>query len=189
MKKDENTSPMKRIMTLTLTVSSVLYAAFAVLYYSIQQGWMLTCAVTCGIIAYHMLIRFLSPVILHLFFHKRYNPESGWFRQKKWERALYRLLRVKSWKGGIATYDPREFSMKLHSLDEIVNNMCHAEAVHELIILLSFTSLLFAIPFGAFPVFLLTSIGAAGMDSVFVIVQRYNRPRVMQLMRHENKGE
>ena len=51
------------------------------------------------------------------------------------------------------TYDPSQFSFKRHSMKQIVLNMCHAELVHELIIVLSFTSLFFAIPFGALPVF------------------------------------
>ena len=80
------------------------------------------------------------------------------------------------------TYDPREFSLEMHSMEEIVNNMCHAEAVHKLIALLSFTSLFFVIPFGAFPVFLITAILAAAFDLTFVIIQRYNRPRVMRLI-------
>ena len=80
------------------------------------------------------------------------------------------------------TYDPREFSLEMHSMEEIVNNMCHAEAVHELIVLLSFTSLFFVIPFGAFPVFLITAILAAAFDLTFFIIQRYNRPRVMRLI-------
>ena len=52
------------------------------------------------------------------------------------------------------------------------------------LMLAAFTAflLLFAIPFGAFPVFLLTSLGAALTDAVFVIVQRYNRPRVIRLI-------
>ena len=80
------------------------------------------------------------------------------------------------------TYDPSEFSMRVHSLEEIVNNMCHAELVHELIVALSFTSLLFAIPFGSFFVFLITATMAAIFDMSFVILQRYNRPRVIRLM-------
>lgn len=39
-----------------------------------------------------------------------------------------------------------------------------------------------AIPFGAFPAFLLTSLGAELTDAAFVIVQRYNRPRVIRLI-------
>ena len=60
--------------------------------------------------------------------------------------------------------------------------MCHAELVHEVIVALSFTALLPAIPFGEFPVFLITAVLAAAFDSMFVMVQRYNRPRIVMIL-------
>ena len=60
--------------------------------------------------------------------------------------------------------------------------MCGAELVHEVIILFSFLPLLFTIPFGAFPVFLITSLLAAMYDSIFVVAQRSNRPRLVRIL-------
>ena len=88
---------------------------------------------------------------------------------------------MKAWKKSALTYDPREFSQKEHSIEEVINNMCHSEAVHELCAALAFTTLLLAVPFGAFPVFLLTAILAAGIDLAFAAIQRYNRPRLMRI--------
>lgn len=175
-------SPLPKIMLMTMLLGAAGCLFFGISYSFQKQTWQLSLAVTCGVIAYHMLIRFLSPVILQPFFHRQYDCRAWWFRQRKWESALYRILKVKKWKGKAITYDPREFSLEMHSMEEIVNNMCHAEAVHELIVVLSFTSLSFAIPFGAFPVFLITAILAASFDLTFVIIQRYNRPRVMRLI-------
>ena len=162
------------IGTLGCIVCSVLYC---------QGGlrWAYTAAIICGMTAYHMCIRFLSPVLLTAVFHRNYNPSGRWFRQRAWEPRLYRLLRVKEWKRHIIAYDPREFSLSLHTPAEIVRNMCHAEAVHTLIVFLSFTSLLFAIPFGEFGAFLITAICAAAVDLILVMVQRYNRPRMQRL--------
>ena len=67
--------------------------------------------------------------------------------------------------------------------------MCQAEIVHEIIVILSFVPLLFTIPFGAFPVFLLTSAGSALLDTVFVIIQCCNRPRIMKLARKKGTEE
>lgn len=156
-----------------------LCVLFSLLYWRYSREWMLSCTITFGVITYHMLIRFASPVILTIIFHKQYDYNWWWFRQKRWEPGLYNKIKVKKWKGRMFTYDPDEFSMKVHSLEEIVNNMCHAELVHELIIVLSFTSLFFAIPFGAFGIFLITAIAAAAFDMMFVILQRYNRPRIV----------
>ena len=71
--------------------------------------------------------------------------------------------------------------------EEIVVNMCHAELVHELIVVLSFTSLLFVIPFGSFWVFFITAVLAALLDCVFVLLQRYNRPRMVRLMEKQKQ--
>ena len=82
----------------------------------------------------------------------------------------------------MATFDPTLFDPALHSWEEIAQAMCQAELVHEIIIVLSFIPLFAAIPFGAFPVFLVTSLLSAAYDLSFVIMQRYNRPRVVKLI-------
>ena len=46
-----------------------------------------------------------------------------------------------------------------------------------------FVPILFTIWAGALPVFLITSILSAGMDLLFVALQRYNRSRVMKVIR------
>lgn len=87
------------------------------------------------------------------------------------------------------TYDPSAFDTKQHTLEDICIAMCHSELVHETIAVLSFLPLFAAIPFGAFPVFLITSLVAAAFDLSFVIVQRYNRPRVVRLIERQKKKE
>lgn len=82
----------------------------------------------------------------------------------------------------MATYDPSCFDSKIHTWDEIAQAMCQAELVHELIILFSFLPIFTAIPFGALPIFVITSVLAACFDAMFVIMQRYNRPRVLKLI-------
>ena len=87
------------------------------------------------------------------------------------------------------SYDPRQFSTDFYTLREIVENMCHAEAVHELIVVLSLVSVCFAIPFGTLPVFLITAVAAALFDSLFVLIQRYNRPRLLRLLQKTESKE
>ena len=60
--------------------------------------------------------------------------------------------------------------------------MCQAELVHEAIVLLSFLPLTMTPVFGAMTVFLLTSLAAACFDTLFVLMQRYNRPRILALL-------
>ena len=87
------------------------------------------------------------------------------------------------------TYDPSLFDPKLHSWEEIAQAMCQAELVHETIVVLSFLPLLGAIPFGSFGVFLITSVLAALYDLSFVIMQRFNRPRIMKLIAKERAAK
>lgn len=175
-------SAMPASMVTIMLVGLILCGLFGALYAAHHTGWMLTAAISAGIVAYHMLIRFIAPVILIGLLHRRYDYRSWWFRQRRWEPGLYQRLGVHRWKVGVPAWDPSQFSLEVHTFEEIAANMCHAEAVHELIMLLSFTALLFAIPFGAFWAFLITSVIAAMVDSVFVIVQRYNRPRITAIL-------
>ena len=85
------------------------------------------------------------------------------------------------------SYEPELFDPQKHTWNEIAQAMCHAELVHETIILLSFVPILFANLFGALTVFLITSFLAAAFDMIFVIMQRYNRPRVVRLMVKEKR--
>ena len=80
------------------------------------------------------------------------------------------------------TYHPASFSLQENTLEQVIDNCCVSEAVHEVIICFSFVPLVFAIWWGVFPVFLITSIVAAAFDCSFVIIQRYNRPRLIRIL-------
>ena len=80
------------------------------------------------------------------------------------------------------TYDSSFFDSKAHSWEEIAQAMCQAEIVHEVIVVLSFLPILAYIPFGALGVFIITSLLSACFDMMFVIMQRYNRPRIIKLI-------
>ncbi len=100
--------------------------------------------------------------------------------------ALYEKLQVKKWKRGMPTYDPSLFDPRLHTWGEIAQAMCQAELVHETIAVLSFLPIAAGAWFGDYPVFIITSVLAAACDTMFVIMQRYNRQRVMKLLRRES---
>lgn len=110
---------------------------------------------------------------------------KSWYQLRPIEKRLYKLFKVKKWKTNMPTYDPSCFDPELHSWDEIAQAMCQAEIVHEVIAVLSFLPLLAAIPFGEFPVFFMTSLLSACFDLCFVIIQRFNRPRVIRLIEKE----
>ena len=177
---------------LVLKASAILAAVATViltLLYQIHSlNWLLASAISTGTTCYHFAMRLaVGYIIPHLI------PTSAaatpWFRQKSFEPKLYTVLKVKEWKSHMPTYDPNSFSLRKNTLEQIVYNSCVSEIVHEVIILFSFIPLLFALLWDAFPVFLITSILAALFDSCFVVMQRYNRPRLVRILcKKEAKG-
>ena len=177
---------MKRL-SLFLALAAV---GFTAAYLHLRSGVCLTLAITFGTTAYHFIMRLLVGAAVGSGMKNRADYTSWWYRPRPWEEGFYRLLRVKSWKGRLPTYDPNAFSPRVHSWDEIAQATCQSEVVHEVIIPLSFLPLFAARWFGAFPVFLITSVCGAFLDLLFVLMQRYNRPRVVKLaQRQQAKNE
>lgn len=152
-------------------------------------GVLLTLTITLGVFAYHFVMRLLVGWTVNALFHNRMNYRAKRFAPLPFEQSLYALLRVKKWKRHIPTYDPDTFSIKDKSLEQLAMATCQAETVHLIIVFLSFLPLLLAIPFGDLPVFLLTSLLAAGVDTVFILLQRFNRPTLLRLIdRQKSRG-
>ena len=117
-------TPVRRGMQYAFAAGSAACIAFALLYRRCGWSWARAAAVTGGAVACHMALHFLAPVILALACRRQYRADSWWFRPKAWEAPLYRFLRVKAWKKSALTYDPREFSLKEHSIEEIGRASC-----------------------------------------------------------------
>lgn len=176
---------MAKGMKIIALTSVVMTAVFAVLYQIKPLGVFLTLAITAGTVAYHFLMRLLVGGAYALLVNNKVDYNKKWFRVGKTEQKLYKLLKVKGWKKHFPTYDPQAFDKEQHSWSEIAGAMCQAELVHETIILFSFLPILFSHWFGSALVFVLTSIFSALFDLTFVIIQRYNRPRVVKILNAE----
>lgn len=170
---------MKKVMFRLTFVFAIITIISIVLYKYTESVFVYSLGVTFFTFLYHFVMRLLVGLVCDKFV--KTNPESKWFNQRPFEKKLYKFLKVKKWKEYIPTYYPEAFDIEKNTLEQIEKNMCGAEVVHEIIMVLSFIPLLFAIPFGVFPVFFITSVIASLVDFVFVIVQRYNRPRIIKL--------
>ena len=159
-----------------------LLTAVSIGLYVFCWKWVLPFAITFGTCFYHFAMRLLVGYGLNHIMKNKADYHKTWYQLRPLEAKLYILLHVKKWKGSMPSYDPSLFDPKLHSWEEIAQAMCQAELVHEIIVILSFLPLLAAIPFGAFPVFFMTSLLAAAYDLSFMIMQRYNRPRILKLI-------
>ena len=174
-------SNFPRVMKTTTAVTALATAVLVIAYHFFPKDWVLSAAITTGTTFYHFAMRLMVGAIVPRCVH---NPmKCRWFHQKSFEPRIYAALRVKQWKDHMPTYDPASFSLRQHCMEEIVHNTCVSEAVHEVIVLLSFIPLLFTFLWDAFPVFLITSALAAAFDSCFIIMQRYNRPRLLHILK------
>lgn len=63
--------------------------------------------------------------------------------------------------------------------------MSKSEVDHWINEVISLSTLLFAILWGKFWLFLITAIAAMIFDSQFIIIQRYNRPRIVKILEKE----
>ena len=176
----------KRMKLIALFAAAITLFCVA-LYMHTGNGLSLTLAITFGTISYHFIMRLLVGLSIGLLLNNHVNYRRRWFQVSDAETKLYDKIKVKMWKGKMATYDPGCFDSRIHTWDEIAQAMCQAELVHEVIIVLSFVPVLASIPFGALLVFVITSVLSACYDAMFVIMQRYNRPRIVKLIEKAEK--
>ena len=173
---------MAKGMNVIALLSTLITMLCVVFYLHTHNSLYFTLMITFGTTSYHFIMRLIVGHSINLLLHNHVDYRIRWFQVSTVEKNLYRKLGVKKWKSKMPTYDPSFFDYKLHSWDEIAQAMCQAELVHEVIILLSFVPIFATIPFGAVWVFVITSILAACFDGMFVIMQRYNRQRIIKII-------
>ncbi len=153
-----------------------------------NDGPFLSLSITASTFLYHFGMRLFVGAVVNSVMHNHADYNAPWFCPRKWETKLYQMLRIKCWKQKMPTYNPELFDGKKHTMSEIAQAMCQAEIVHEIIVLLSFLPLLAVNYVGAFPVFLITSLLSALFDLSFVMIQRYNRPRIVRILEKQKNA-
>ena len=177
---------MHSVIILTIII---WITCFTIYYRDINKSpAILWTGITAFTIMYHFWVRIIMGNVSKLF-KKHINYKQWWFKERKFEKKLYELLRVKEWKDKALTYNPETFSLKKHSLEEIANTMAKSEVDHWINEAISVSTIFFSIFWGAFWIFLVTALAAMIFDSQFIIIQRYNRPRVMKLIERQNSAK
>ncbi len=174
---------MKKNLIIATIIFLLAAIIFKILYGVMDLPVFYSMMVTFGTVFYHFGMRLAVGTIINAGFHNRMNYRGKWFGEKHFEKSLYQKLKVKKWKARIPTYVPENFSLKKRQVEEIIQASCQAEVVHEIIMILSYVPLVFSVWTGDIAVFVITSCAACLVDLVFVIVQRYNRPRLIRLLR------
>ena len=173
---------MAKKMILAGMLSLAGTALLTALFLKTSCGLLLPLSITFGTASYHIIMRLLVGLSFQAVMQNRAEPGRRWYRVGKGEMAVYEALKIKRWKRRMPTFDNARFNPQLHSWGEIAQAMCQAELVHETIVVLSFLPIAEGIWFGMYPVFIVTSVLAAGYDLMFVMMQRYNRQRIFSLL-------
>lgn len=142
-------------------------------------------AIAVGTTFYHFAMRLAVAYTIDTKFHNHMDYTKGWFQERKFEPKFYKMMRVKKWKKCLPSFNPEDFLLKKHSIPDIIQVTCQAEIVHEVIMALSFVPVIASVYFGAVEIFLITSCASFLFDGIFVILQRYNRPRLMGLIKKQ----
>ncbi len=161
---------------------SILCAAVCFsLYYGnkTDRDAVLWAGIVAFMLVYHLWGRILMGTVSKRFPLKYTHP---FFRERAFEKRFYGFLQVKKWKGSALTYDPSAFSLEVHSFDEIAYNMTKAETDHWMNALISLGSLLFSLLWGEAWIFAITAFLAMLFDAQFILIQRFNRPRVLRIL-------
>lgn len=171
----------KKIIIITSVLGVAFVALFAT-YCFIQNSVLLSILITVGVFFYHFAMRLLVGTTFNRIFKNKIDYNKAWFREKSFEKKLFKFLKVKKWKKFLPTYSPETFDTSRHSMEEIASSTCQSEVIHEIIFLLSYLPILLYIPFGELAVFICTSVFASLIDLSFVILQRFNRPRLINII-------
>lgn len=175
-------SHMPRIIWI-LTILFLFGTVVTLLFYNnTSNGIFLTLAITFGTCTYHFVMRLLVGFIVNVVLNNKVDYHKRWYQVGEREKKFYEKLRVKKWKDKMPTYRPDWFDPQKHSWEEIAQTMCQSEIGHEIISVLSFVPIFSGRWFGAYPVFIITSILSAVFDLSFVVMQRYNRQRIVRMI-------
>ena len=170
------------VISIMLVISLVCFGMYySAIYENVTVLWI---GIVSFTIMYHLWARIIMGNVTRLFKDKiKYT--SLWFQERKFEKKLYKLLRVRKWKSKALTYNPELFSLKEYSLEEIANTMTKAETDHWINEIISLSTILFGIVWGNIWIFIVSAIIAMVFDAQFIMIQRYNRPRVLKLLKKQ----
>ncbi len=169
----------KLISALALIATIILSVLYAVTSYD----FLLTLSITFGTMAYHLIMRLFVGFIFNCTMKNKADYTKRWYRVSKAEIKVYEKLKIKKLTRKIHSYDSLAFDKVTHTWGEIAEAMCQAELVHETVAVLSFLPIVAGAFFGAYPVFIITSVLAAFFDLMLAMMQRYNRQRIINRLK------
>ena len=176
------------LIDIIIEICTILFIFCFIVYYTgyFKNDVVLYTGVTAFTIVYQLGLRLLFGV-LTTSFKDKLNVKQFLFKERKFEKKLYETLKVKKWKKRALTYDPEAFNLRKNTKKQVLQTMLKSELDHWINELISLSTLAFALIWGQFAIFLVTCILAMLFDGQFILIQRFNRPRVERLIEKEDK--
>ena len=176
------------LIDIIIEICTILFVFCFIVYYTgyFKNDVVLYTGVTAFTIVYQLGLRLLFGVLTTSFKNKL-NTKQFIFKERKFEKKLHEVLKVKKWKKRALTYDPEAFNLRKNTKKQVLQTMLKSELDHWINELISLSTLAFALIWGEFGIFLVTCILAMLFDGQFILIQRFNRPRVERLIEKENK--
>lgn len=178
---------MKKKMILITLFLFICVAISLPIFIVTKNATVKVITITLVVTFYHFLIRLIIGFIVNLIMKNKANYKNAWFREKSFEKKLYKFLGVRKWKKYIPTYSPETFDTSKKTIKEIIGATCQAEIVHEVIMLFSLLPIALIPLLGSAVAFIITSVLSMLIDFIFVILQRYNRPKLIKVMERFDK--
>ena len=173
---------MKAKMIATTVFLCMAFAVSLPVFLVTESALAETVTISIGVTLYHFAMRLAVGTAVKTVMKNRADHRSTWFREKDFEHGLYQHLGVRRWKKHLPTYDPQTFDTKQKTVAEMIGASCQAEVVHEIIMLLSLLPIAFIPLLGGAAAMIITSVFSMLYDALFVILQRYNRPKLVRVM-------
>lgn len=175
----------KKWMYYVIFIFGLVAIAFFTLSFFYEYDWIEIVGVTLITTYFQVCIRPLTGGFMNLKYHNNIYFNHWWFKEHKGEKTIYKVLMVKKWKKMMPTYDKKAFNFRERSLKELIGATCQAEIVHELMLVEALIPLILIIPYGKAIIFISTTLLCIFIELVFIIIQRYNRPRLVKLYLRE----
>lgn len=167
------------ILFVTLTSAVCFFLYYSGIFQSDVVLWI-------GIVSFMILFHFGGRIFMGEMTKKlKINYNHPFYKQRKFEKKLYKILRVRKWKDKVLTFEPEMYDFQNRTLPQLATTMAKSELDHWINEIISIISIFFTLIWGCFPAFFISAVLAMIFDAQFIIVQRYNRPIVLRLMQRK----
>lgn len=159
------------------------FGLVAALFYCLSPDWCFTLAVSFTVVFYQLVVRLIIYYSVRAVLKReKFYYENRYFKEKRWEPKLYKLMGVRGLKNKFPPFFPQKLT--LDKLDRLIRETCLMEIAHAVVIPLGYIPFVFAMIAGewAFSIPLLVVALSGGLIDFYALAaQRYNRPRLIRL--------